>query len=299
MITHYNTASIDRWPVRLAARLQGFPLDEVLNDVIPASQDADDTIAAELKLAINDLKNAGMDTETGRVDYTQVANSEAFKQYLQKASLLRQFNPWRLHDPMQKLAFWINLYNALMIHAVIAYGIREKVTEVRGIFDRAAYIVGGQRLSLNDIEHGILRANRRSPLSPLRQFVQTDPRRAWSISRLDPRIHFALVCAARSCPPIKVYDADQLHLQLDRAAYNFINNGGVIFEPGKRLVTLSRIFLWYAEDFGSPPYGIGGHASTLKFIARYMLNERDVFDMQQNAYQLAIRFSPYDWTLNV
>src|SRR5262249_33790817 len=125
-----------------------------------------------------------------------------------------------------RLAFWINVYNALVIDAVIAFHVRRSVTEGRlgllAFFRRAAYVVGGYRLNCDDIEHGILRGNRGRPFVPGPQFGPADPRRALVVRPPDARVHFALNCASRSCPAIRAYDAEQIDRQLDLAARSFV-----------------------------------------------------------------------------
>src|SRR5690606_36544813 len=112
------------------------------------------------------------------------------------------FDPKGLSSWEERAALWINIYNALTIDAVIAFGIRESVREVprMGFFRQAAYCIGGHIFSLDDIEHGILRGNRRHPAYPVPQFDEKDPRR-YAILPFEPKIHFALTCASRSCPP--------------------------------------------------------------------------------------------------
>ena len=108
-----------------------------------------------------------------------------------------------------------------MIHGVIELGLKQSVKEFPGFFDRMVYEIGGYRFSLNDIEHGILRGNRRPPYRLLRPFGKEDQRLEFTIIPMDPRIHFALVCGARSCPPIGFYEARQIDFQLQLAADEF------------------------------------------------------------------------------
>ena len=130
---------------------------------------------------------------------------------------------------------------------------KKSVQDVSGFFWRAAYNVGGRRYSAHDIEHGILRANAAYPAIPGRQFSRRDPRRQYSLVAVDARVHFTLVCAARSCPPIAVYDADHIDEQLDLATRTFANGGGVTIDPQAKVIWLSQIFQWYAPDFGAAP----------------------------------------------
>jgi hypothetical protein len=134
------------------------------------------------------------------------------------AARLQTFDPASLETDAERLAFWLNVYNVLIVDAVIVFGIQRTVWQDKGFFRRAVYRIGGQRVSADEIEHGSLRQNRKLPSMPLPLFTSTDARRAWSPSRLDARLHRALNCASRSCPPIAVYDAAQIDAQLDVAA---------------------------------------------------------------------------------
>ena len=82
--------------------------------------------------------------------------------------------------------------------------------------------VGGQGYSLDAIEHGVLRLNARPPYRLRRPFAAGDPRRGAAPSRLDPRIHFALNCGARSCPPIRAYGAAELDPELERTTSGYM-----------------------------------------------------------------------------
>lgn len=167
-------------------------------------------------------------------------------------------------------AFWINLYYALVLDAVIAFSIERSVTDGRfGVFKffrRAAYNVAGLRMSLDDIEHGILRRNRGYPFITGAHFVGSAPRLSWSLP-LDPRVHCALNCASRSCPPIQSYSAEQIDAQLDLATRSFIDANAEPSPEGSRLI-VSEIFRWYNKDFNSKNGVVG-------FLVRHLPEEDD------------------------
>jgi len=254
-------------------------------------------LAAYLKQAISRLQAEGIDPATGLVDYAGLARSDSFREYEAAVGALRDFDPHTLGDHAARLAFWLNLYNALIIHAVIAYGPRGRITEVAGVFERAAYVVGGWRLSADDIEHGILRANAGHPFLPGARFESGDPRRALALERLDPRLHFALNCGAESCPPINFYDADRFDAQLDLAARHFLSTGGLRLDRAARTVHLSRIFSWYAADFGGAWFGYRRRAALLRTVAAWAAPEQVEY-LRAHADGLRVRFLPYDWSLN-
>ncbi len=293
------TATPVRWPVRLYMKLTRVDETEALNcgkavDVVPSAD-----IVTKLKQIANRLKGSGVDVETGRVDYNQLALSDVFRECIDAAQMLRIFDPSVLDNHEERLAFWINLYNILIIHAVIAYGVKDTVNEVRGIFDRAAYIIGGYRFSANDIEHGILRANSGHVALPGPQFAEDDPRRAFCLDHLDVRVHFALVCASKSCPPIGIYQTEHISRQLDMAAQNFANAGGMELDRDTMTISLSRIFSWYASDFGGSLFGYAKRGKLLRSIAHFLISSDDRLFVEENAERLKVKFLPYDWSLNI
>jgi len=269
----------------------------VLNDQPEAAEIPAGVEGAErLRQVANRLKAEAFDPGSGRMDYVRLADSEPYRHYRRLAAGLRTFDPNVLHGQDERMAFWLNLYNALMVDAVIRFGVRKSVNEVRGLFWRAAYQIGVLRFSLNDIEHGILRADAGHPAIPGAHFAAGDPRRRLSLLALDPRIHFALHCASRSCPPIAWYRADRLPMELDLAAGNFLRSGGVRCDPGRGLVWLSRLFLWYAPDFGSKPLALGARQPLLDFAARY-IGPGPEADLLRSG-RPKVRFLSYDWSLN-
>jgi Protein of unknown function, DUF547 len=171
-------------------------------------------------------------------------------------------------------AFWLNLYNALTLHAMRAAGVKNSVLEKPGFFNRYAYRVSGLNLTLNDIEHGVLRGNRGAFLMQ-KPFRASDPRLEFVLP-LDVRIHFALNCGALSCPPIRAYEAATLEAQLELAARNYLSTARL---EGST-VWLPRILSYYAADFGEP----------LEFARQYRT------DLPARG---TVKFDPYDWNVPV
>lgn len=251
-------------------------------------------LAAALKAAVNAFKAAAIDESGLSVDYSRLRASPAYADFCTTLTpQLQTYDPASLATREERLAFWINLYNALVIDAVIAFAVRESVaSQWAGLafFRTAAYLVGGRRCSLEDIENGILRANRGNPFLPGPQFASGDPRMAWIIDPPDPRIHFALNCASRSCPPISVYSAEQIDAQLELAARSFVA-ADVAIDQENGEIQLSRIFSWYRDDFGGP-LGI------VELLRRTLPDdERRTWLNQARSGRLAYR--DYDWRLNV
>ena len=149
------------------------------------------------------------------------------------------------HSRPEQFAYWINLYNALTIQVVITHYPVKSIREIKlegsgfggGPWDAKLVTVEGENLSLNDIEHRILR--------PI-----------WR----DPRIHYAVNCASIGCPNLRqdAYTGDTVNRVLESAARDFVNNPrGVTIEDGD--IIISSIYSWFRPDFGGSDEGILDH----------------------------------------
>lgn len=187
-----------------------------------------------------------------------------------------------LADDASRIAFWMNVYNAVVRARILtepgAYRRRWR------FFAAPAVVVAGHRLSLNAIEHGMLR--RSAFLVGLGYLHNPHPssfERQLRVSRVDPRIHFALNCGARSCPPLAAWDRATLDRDLERATAAYLTSESHRSADG-RAVGVPRMLLWYRGDFGGP-------AGVRRLLRRHgVLGPDD---------QPLIRFGGYDWTLDV
>jgi Protein of unknown function, DUF547 len=249
--------------------------------------------ASHLKLAITQLLNAGAVEDGRQIDYETLRTHPSYKQYQEALHTLADFDPATLEGREAQLAFWINLYNGLIIRAVIEEGIKTSVAsnllKLAWFFRRRRVVVGGQPLGFDHIEHGLLRANRGHPYLPGARFRPHDRPATWVIQPMEKRIHFALNCASRSCPPVNVYTAERLEHQLEAAARNFITSETQV-DPAGKSICLSEILKWYAVDFG-------GQEGVLSFIQPYLPEESAAW-INANRAALIVRYAPYDWQLN-
>jgi hypothetical protein len=248
-------------------------------------------VAARLRRDINRLKAEFYDLERGRVDYDAMRQSEAYRRYVADTALLRDFYLGRLGSREEQLAFWVNIYNTLVIHGVIALGIRESVKEAPHFFTRIRYAIGGMTFSPDEIEHGILRGNHRPPHGLFHPFAAGDQKRGWAVDPPDPRIHFTLVCASSSCPPINFYTPEGIEAQLDAAAAGFINGPEVEIFPRQSRLRLSPIFKWYGADFGD-------HEGVIDTLIRYRDLGADKDFLIMRGLAAEVEWKEYDWRLN-
>ena len=140
--------------------------------------------------------------------------------------------------------FWINMYNAW--YQILA--VREKQNRPK-IFTGKMILIAGQNFSLDDIEHGILRKYRcKYSMGYLPQFFPGKLIKQLAVATIDYRIHFALNCGAKSCPPIAFYSYEHINKQLDLATKSFLNSETEFDEVSKE-VRVSKIMDWFRADF--------------------------------------------------
>jgi len=223
----------------------------------------------------------------GRLDYGRLRASPEWADAAARAGALRSVSLGDLDGRPARLAFWINVYNALVFHGIVALGIRRTVQEVRAFFARVSYRVGGFVVSADDIEHGVLRGNARHGFCRRRPFGASDPRLALAVHPVDPRIHFAITCGAQSCPPVGAYRAATLDQQLDLAGRNFLNQEVAVDRRGR--VSCSKILQWYARDFEAAG-GVG------PVMLRY-LDAGPVRDAVGDRARPCDAYRAYDWAL--
>lgn len=271
--------------------------DEVLNILhsrdVPAPAR---NMSSALTRILTQFENVAIADDGHTVDYRRLRTNSAYTTYRQTfTQQLRVFNVDSLQTHEKRLAFWINLYNALVIDAVISFDIQRSVTEgiLGGVrfFRRAAYDIGGHRFSANDIEHGVLRRNRSFPgfLGP--QFAPLDPRSMFVLQPFDARIHMALNCASRSCPPLRVYSAERVDSQLDEAVHHFLSADVEIDEECLEL-HLSSIFKWFEDDFG-------GRSGIIDFVQQYLPDGDQRYEwLSEHGAGITLVYKPHDWSLN-
>ena len=252
--------------------------------------DIPENIAEYVRHVANALNDDAV-TADGRVDYGQLLDAETYALFQQQTRILRVFSPDDLSIREERLAFWLNVYNILTVHGVIALGIRHSIKEITGFLGRVAYEIGGCRFSLDDIQHGILRGNRwKHPLA-FRPFGVRDARRRFVAEECDARVHCALVCGTRSSPPFDVYEPSGIDEQLDDATRRFVNATTSVDEAS-RTVTTSSLFRRYRRDFGQ------SEADALRFLL-LMLDDRNAQAfLRQNLLVVTVVYAPYDWSLN-
>lgn len=209
----------------------------------------------------------------GWVDYMALkANPTPLADYLEQLGAVSQaeFDRWSEPD---RLAFLINLYNASTLKLVVDHypvkSVRDIGSFFRSPFKQAVVPLFGQLVPLDTVEHQILR----------RQYAE-------------PRIHFALVCAARSCPPLRseAYVGARLDAQLREQGERFLRDPRRNrVDLAGRTLYLSEIFKWFGQDFEKAA------GSVQRFVADYLPPEAAAVARRDG---FRVRYLPYDWSLN-
>ena len=182
----------------------------------------------------------------------------------------------------ERRAFWINVYNVVTPHA----GHGRASTRILDVFEdfRARYLIAGVWLTLDEIEHGLLRGGLRNPALPWTPMGAGDPRLALGVP-LDPRVHFALNCGTYSCPSVRVYHGASLDAELDLAEASFLSATSRL-DAAAGVLEVSRLLAWYARDFG-------GEREVRARVARAIgapLSE---------VARARLVYAPYDWTSSI
>jgi hypothetical protein len=216
----------------------------------------------------------------GHVDYAALCTDPRLERYLAWLSVT---DPESL-DGNGALATWINAYNAYTLKLIVDNYPVESINDLhaggrilahatrRTAWDKRFVVVGGETFSLNDVEHDIIR------------------------KRFDDfRIHFALVCAARSCPPLRdeAYTAARLDAQLEDQGRRFLSQTDKNrFDLDARTAYLSPIFKWYRGDFGETDEDL------LRAIAPFVGDAAVRSQLESAPGDWRVEHTHYDWRLN-
>ncbi len=211
----------------------------------------------------------------GFVDYAGWKQSPEDMQKLDEyLAVLSQANEASDATTVQRLAFWINAYNAVTVRGILleypTTSIQNHVARVWGynIWRDLKLIVGDRRYSLGEIEHSILRKMN------------------------EPRIHFAIVCASRGCPRLlnEAYSAERLEEQLSRNTLAFFaDSTKCSVDTSKNELHLSPILEWFAADFGASTPAV------LQRIAGWLPESAQAV---ARALGVRVNYLDYDWSLN-
>ena len=189
----------------------------------------------------------------------------------------------QLTTDAQKKAFWINVYNAY-VQKILSEQPELFNPDTRGqFFSEPRIKIAGELLSLDDIEHGILRKSRiKWSLGYLKKWFNPEWERKLRVNKIDWRIHFALNCGAISCPPIAIYSADELDEELDLMATAYLKEHST-YNDTTQTVKTTALMSWFRGDFG-------GKSGAKEILHSYGITPE---------VPESIDFKSYDWTLSL
>jgi len=218
----------------------------------------------------------------GLIDYDGIRRTHLFKTYLAQ---LATAQPEKLPDDQHRLALLCNAYNAFVINGVLVHKINGSVLDYKntagqGFFDVPEHILAGKTVDLNYLEHKVIREEGKPPAE--RKYNE-------------PRIHVALVCAAKSCPTIRpeAYLGNRLAQQLEDQARSFANKKEYVhYDATASKLHLSPILDWYGKDFG-------GATGVLDFLLSRVQAEETKQGLAAAREDLGkIVYNEYNWSLN-
>lgn len=209
-------------------------------------------------------------------------------------------------DEATRTAYAINVYNLMIQYAMVKVGVGT-TTAARGRFFAGVQIqLSNHLFSFQDLENGVLRGNRRPPYGLAVPFGRRDPRLPLAIGGAslsspspDCRVHFALNCGAKSCPPVQFYTAEALTDELRIVALAFCEQDDhVRIDAETATLHVSTIFYWYRVDFAP------SNALLPAKVLEYLRGEKKallqgLIDASSQAKKaVTVKFLPYDWSIH-
>lgn len=181
-----------------------------------------------------------------------------------------------------RYAFWINIYNAYI--QVILQENPELYDDRRDFFSREQIAIAGEKVSFEKIEHGIIRKSQWSlGLGYIRKWFPNKFERKLRVDERDYRIHFALNCGAKACPPVAIYTAKQVDEQLNKGSERYLERTSD-YNSDTKVAKVTSLFNWFRGDFG-------GKSGIKKILKEY--------DIIPTTKGVEIEYTNYDWTLDL
>lgn len=185
-----------------------------------------------------------------------------------------------LATPEQQLAFWVNVYNAYI--QIILRANPELYEDRSSFFTKDQIRIAGETVSFDKIEHGLIRKSQsKLGLGYVGKLFPGSFEKTLQVDKLDYRIHFALNCGARDCPPVAIYEPERLEEQFSKGTKRYLQ-GSSRYDAASHTVYVTSLFSWFRGDFGG------------KDGVRSILESNGIVP---RAEDLDLEFKDYDWTL--
>ena len=253
-------------------------------------------LVKRLTKLLSTVEAAVTDTLTGAVNYAKAVELPDYAVFEEAVCELQQVNLFSM-DEARRTAFGINVYNLMIKYAFMKVGIGTTNLARAAFFTRVQIMLAGHLFTFNDLENGILRGNRKPPYALSVPFNAKDPRLPLAVTQPDCRIHFALNCGAKSCPPVKFFTADALTDELRIVAMSFCEQEDhVRVDTATRTLHLSKILYWYRVDFAT------SNAKLPEKVVSFLRGEKkDALQrmLESNGGKsVTVKFLDYDWSTN-
>jgi hypothetical protein len=187
-----------------------------------------------------------------------------------------------LHTDAHKLSFWVNIYNAYI--QVILSKNPELYENRNEFFNKAQIEIAGETISFAKIEHGIIRKSQWDlGLGYIRKWFPNKFERKLRVENQDYRVHFALNCGAKDCPPVAIYQVKLLDAQFNKGTANYLKKTSE-YDKTKKEVAVTSLFSWFRGDFGA--------TSGVKRILKE-------FEIIPTTKEIDLIYKDYDWSLDL
>ncbi len=247
-------------------------------------------IPTELANSLDAICNRFYRPADNRFDYASFATSKEFNHHTTVARALNDFDPISLVKRGDRISFWLNVYNALLLHAIVMREVKESVIKASGFYNDTYYKIGPHQYTLDEIEHGILRGNSKKYRCLMALLGRTDLRLPLIIQPIEPLIHFGLYSASFSSPFLQVYRPEMLMEQLNDGMQLVLARDAQFSIENYELVA-PKIFYWYEKDFGT-------RENVIQLIGRFLPNPQDRLFALEHATHVTLHYAEFDWRLN-
>jgi len=192
-----------------------------------------------------------------------------------------------LDTESKKKAFWLNVYNAYVQILLLD---KPELFEDRNsffgynFFSSPQVTIAGKKLSFDAIEHGIIRHSKiKLSMGYLDKWFPSDFEKMFRWDEVDPRVHLALNCGAKSCPYIAIFDSERVEEQLDIISKQYLEKT-TIYDAEEGVVKVNALMSWFRADFG-------GKSGAVEMLKKYEIIPQDA--------DPSVSFLDYDWTLEL
>jgi hypothetical protein len=224
--------------------------------------------SAEMAQFFKQVQDNEMEKATGTVKKLAAIPEEKLKAHLDSEDKAK--------------SFWLNAYNTFAQYLLKQD--RSRFDDRNKFFSDELITIANHKLSLDDIEHGIIRSSKNKySMGYVSKFSVGDFEKKFRLEKIDYRIHFALNCGAKSCPPIALYVSDRIDEQLDKSSSAYLKNN-TKYNEQKNQILVPKLCSWFKADFG-------GEDGVREMLKKYKIIKKDL--------DPDIEYLDYDWTLSL